>query len=1132
MRQAKNKILKFVIVLTLTLFYSFCFFVGQVGATSIVTPNTDLLNWRYDPLPAARDNETFGNVWYDPVSEVWKMVVHAAAGTSAGTVVQYESSTPRGPWSSRQTALGHGTSGAWDGNETGVPFIWYEAGESRPWRMIYRGMNSSGTTQIGLATSVDGETWERKDVDGNSLLVSVTGATDNGEGLIRITAPNHGLTTGRTVSIYGVVGTTEANGNWYITVIDENTFDLEASAFSNAYVSDGTISFATLPVSGLKKAVTSFSNNGSGLVRVTATGHGYTTGTHITIWNAATTTEANGNWTVTKIDANTFDLQDSTFAHASSSQGYMAITAGLDETSNSDWGWDSSGFDFGGVLKYSGTYYLFYNPTGTPRQIGLATSTDLVHWTKDTRGPIFHAVSDYEDSTQSGTADSKSGLFCGDFVRWDEDDGTLRFVAIIPHYKNVGDSSTTPSYDVFTSTSPDFAVENRIYVGKAFRTDGTPETYYLEGSPLAASGADTPTVITDDITRNVGTSALTGNDVLLLAAVYGGGKWNQTYLVHSKTLDDAVLSNVIEDLPNSSPVFSLQPTGSDVNVIGLWLPGSTGTLREFSNYDYHLINYSGGVNSKGIVFNASNSNYCRYQPQTGGVARLAALDASYTLEARITIDEAWDSGNRTLLFYGINSGIGVKFAMNLVPQGSNQYKLQFEGTIDGTDRTTLSNAFTMLPDGTQYRLVIQKDGVHIKFFVDGVLSRAIDTYSGSLITPANAYFYVGYGGTYWPYFSGTIDEIRISDVARYTNDGYTPVAFSYIYESSGNIYTKVYDFGSSNSSPVSVTPTESTPTNTSISSYVRSAINSSDQSSSIGDFSAYPQVGITSQYQQLAFSFSTSDTSSTPTLTSVDVGSIPSAPTISTPSSPTSTSLRWTFSDNADDETGFKIYDNTDTLKSSSATTNLTYIDETGLSENTQYSGRYVTAYNSYGNSAQSSTASAIYTLAATPTNFTATPSSFTSADLSVDAFPNDTSGQSGYYFYLASDEENHNSGWIQENTWTDTSLPANFFCNSRAYYVKYRNGDGTETSAVSATATHQSCGGGGPAVSFQSSLPQQTQDNAQDQTKTQQQEQTQQTQTMTPGQIQAKIQEIRQQLIVLIIQVIQLLSEKVTGMK
>jgi hypothetical protein len=69
---------------------------------------------------------------------------------------------------------------------------------------------------------------------------TITGAANNGSGLIRITASSHGYSTNDYVDIAGVVGTTEANGDWKITVISSSTFDLVGSTFSNAYGSAGT----------------------------------------------------------------------------------------------------------------------------------------------------------------------------------------------------------------------------------------------------------------------------------------------------------------------------------------------------------------------------------------------------------------------------------------------------------------------------------------------------------------------------------------------------------------------------------------------------------------------------------------------------------------------------------------------------------------------------------------------------------------------------------------------------------------------------------------------------------------------------------------------------------------------------
>jgi hypothetical protein len=74
---------------------------------------------------------------------------------------------------------------------------------------------------------------------------TISGAADNGAGLIRIKATGHGYTTGQLVTIKSVVGTVEANNTntnpaWTITVVDADYFDLNESTFTNAYGSGGS----------------------------------------------------------------------------------------------------------------------------------------------------------------------------------------------------------------------------------------------------------------------------------------------------------------------------------------------------------------------------------------------------------------------------------------------------------------------------------------------------------------------------------------------------------------------------------------------------------------------------------------------------------------------------------------------------------------------------------------------------------------------------------------------------------------------------------------------------------------------------------------------------------------------------
>jgi hypothetical protein len=70
----------------------------------------------------------------------------------------------------------------------------------------------------------------------------ISNAVNNGSGLIRLTVnTTNGMITGQQVTVGDVFGTTEANGNWTIAVINLTQVDLQNSSFVNAYSSGGYI---------------------------------------------------------------------------------------------------------------------------------------------------------------------------------------------------------------------------------------------------------------------------------------------------------------------------------------------------------------------------------------------------------------------------------------------------------------------------------------------------------------------------------------------------------------------------------------------------------------------------------------------------------------------------------------------------------------------------------------------------------------------------------------------------------------------------------------------------------------------------------------------------------------------------
>jgi hypothetical protein len=76
----------------------------------------------------------------------------------------------------------------------------------------------------------------------SQTVMSVTGASDNGAGLVRLrVTTTAGMFSGMSTFVQGVRGTTEANDSWVITVVDSAHVDLQGSSFAHSYTGGGTL---------------------------------------------------------------------------------------------------------------------------------------------------------------------------------------------------------------------------------------------------------------------------------------------------------------------------------------------------------------------------------------------------------------------------------------------------------------------------------------------------------------------------------------------------------------------------------------------------------------------------------------------------------------------------------------------------------------------------------------------------------------------------------------------------------------------------------------------------------------------------------------------------------------------------
>jgi hypothetical protein len=143
--------------------------------------------------------------------------------------------------------------------------------------------------------------------------LAVTGAVNNGSGLIRLTVTAHTLATGDSVRVWEVGGVPNATGVFTVTNIGANTIDLQNSVFVGTYTSGGYVN-RLLHITGA-------ANNGAGLIRLTIVAHGYESGDKVNVASVGGVPNASGQHIISVISANTFDLVGSTWGGAYTSGG-------------------------------------------------------------------------------------------------------------------------------------------------------------------------------------------------------------------------------------------------------------------------------------------------------------------------------------------------------------------------------------------------------------------------------------------------------------------------------------------------------------------------------------------------------------------------------------------------------------------------------------------------------------------------------------------------------------------------------------------------------------------------------------------------------------------------------------------
>lgn len=143
----------------------------------------------------------------------------------------------------------------------------------------------------------------------------------NGGGDVQIRSVGHGLTSGDRVRITGATGTL-LDGDYKITVIDDNTFSLDGATSGGTYDKSGGLAVWRANL------ITDATNPLTGEIVITSVGHGLQTGEEVRIAEVLGNTNANGTYTITRLSADTFALQGSSGSGTyETGTGYWTVLA-------------------------------------------------------------------------------------------------------------------------------------------------------------------------------------------------------------------------------------------------------------------------------------------------------------------------------------------------------------------------------------------------------------------------------------------------------------------------------------------------------------------------------------------------------------------------------------------------------------------------------------------------------------------------------------------------------------------------------------------------------------------------------------------------------------------------------------
>ena len=272
-------------------------------------------------------------------------------------------------------------------------------------------------------------------------------------------------------------------------------------------------------------------------------------------------------------------------------------------------GWEGNSVENFGVIKVGSTYYLWYESGASgERQTGLATSTDLLNWVKDSNNPIF-----------------TGGRFCPSQFKYGD-----YFYYLTPHYTSGTDYA---EIELYRDTNPTFYPDDREFI-KIIRS--------CPASGWDSHDLDTPFVLTHDIYKN----SFPNNELWCYYAGESGNIW-QTGLMIETDIDLA--------LKKSLEKWFIRQGDISVSDSLLHLQGTTGTRGLIDGRGGVSVGAAIHVRAKYLQLDARTTHFCSMRKSNDDNYMVDIYErystgkpASVTMNAGIYSRTDWDSINTPL----------------------------------------------------------------------------------------------------------------------------------------------------------------------------------------------------------------------------------------------------------------------------------------------------------------------------------------------------------------------------------------------------------------------------------------------------------------------------------------------------